>query len=92
MFHVYILRSGRNGKLYVGHTDDLQRRLAEHNSGRGGRFTRQQGPWELLYSEPHPDRSAAIMRELFLKSIDGSREKKSLAGVASRSDVPEQPG
>jgi len=82
MFHVYILRSLRNGKLYVGHTDDLQRRLEEHNTGRGGQFTRQQGPWELAHSEPQPDRSAAMKRELFLKSIDGSREKKRLAGVA----------
>ena len=81
MFHVYILRSLRNGKLYVGHTDNLQRRVAEHNAGRGGRFTRQQGPWELVHAEPHPDRSTAARRELYLKSIDGSREKKTLAGV-----------
>jgi len=80
VFHVYILRSLRNGKLYVGHTDDVQRRLAEHNSGRGGRFTRQQGPWELLHSEPHPDRSSAARRERYLKSVAGSREKKALAG------------
>ena len=81
MFHVYILRSLRNGKLYVGHTDNLQRRVAEHNAGRGGRFTCQQGPWELVHAEPHPDRSAAARRERCLKSIDGSREKKALAGV-----------
>ena len=79
MFHVYILRSLRNGKLYVGHTDDVRRRLAEHNSGRGGRFTRQQGPWELLHSEPHPDRSSAARRERYLKSVAGWREKKALA-------------
>jgi len=82
MFHVYILRSLRNGKLYVGHTDNLQRRIEEHNTGRGGRFTRYQGPWELVHSEPHPDRPAAARRERFLKSIDGSQEKKRLAGVA----------
>jgi len=40
MFHVYILRSLRNGKLCIGHTDTLQRRLNEHNTGRGGKFTR----------------------------------------------------
>ncbi|MFW6106866.1 MAG: GIY-YIG nuclease family protein [bacterium] len=35
MVHVYILRSLRTGKLYVGHTKDLSRRLAEHNTGQG---------------------------------------------------------
>ncbi|MBN1347724.1 MAG: GIY-YIG nuclease family protein [Phycisphaerae bacterium] len=80
MFHVYILRSLRNSKLYIGHTDDLERRLAEHNGGRGGKFTRQNGPWQLAHAEPHPDRSAAMKRERYLKSVDGSREKKRLAG------------
>ena len=91
VFHVYIVRSERNGKLYVGHTDDLQRRLAEHNSGRGGRFTRQQGPWRLVHAEPHSDRSAAARRERYLKSIDGSREKKRLAGVRLEADAPGTP-
>ena len=82
MFWVYILRSLRNGKLYVGHTDNLVRRLAEHNEGRGGQFARQNGPWELVHSEEHPDRVCASRRERYLKSIDGSREKRRLAGVA----------
>jgi predicted GIY-YIG superfamily endonuclease len=81
LFWVYILRSLRNGKLYVGHTDDLSRRLTEHNEGRGGRFTREQGPWELRHSEEHPDRASAARRERFLKGVAGSREKKRLAGV-----------
>ena len=80
MFYVYILRSQRSGRLYVGHTDDLTRRFQEHNEGRGGRFTRQNGPWELAYSEVHPDRASAMQRERFLKSVAGYREKKRLAG------------
>ena len=80
MFYVYILRSLRNGKLYIGQTEDLNRRLLQHNGGKGGRFTREQGPWELVYCEMQPDRTAAVQRERFLKSVDGSREKKRLAG------------
>ncbi len=79
VFYVYILRSIRNGKLYVGQTDNLDRRLSEHKEGRGGRFTRYQGPWKLVYSEPHANRVSAIERERFLKSIEGFHEKKRLS-------------
>ena len=79
LFYVYILRSLRTDRLYVGHTDDLARRLLEHNEKRGGRFTRSRGPWQLVYSEKHADRSSAARRERFLKSVDGSRAKKRLA-------------
>ncbi len=78
--YVYILSSLRNGKLYVGHTKDLERRLVQHNQGQGGKFTRQQGPWELVYSEEQVDRSAAMSREWYLKSVKGFEEKKRLAG------------
>jgi len=59
---------------------DLGRRLVQHNGGKGGEFTREQGPWELVYSEKQPNRTSAVRRERFLKSVDGSREKKRLAG------------
>ena len=81
MYYVYILQSLKTGKLYIGHTDNLARRLEEHNTGRGGKYTRQNGPWKLVYSEHHPDRSSAAKREQYLKSTRGSQEKKKLAGV-----------
>jgi putative endonuclease len=81
MYYVYILQSLKTSKLYIGHTDDLDRRLEEHNTGRGGQYTRQNGPWKLVYSEQHPSRSSAIRREQFLKSTKGSQEKKKLAGI-----------
>jgi len=81
MYYVYILQSIKTKKLYIGHTDDLAQRLEEHNTGRGGRYTRQNGPWMLVYSSSHPDRASAVKRERFLKSTRGSQEKKRLAGV-----------
>jgi len=80
-YFVYILQSLKIGKLYIGHTDCLNRRIEEHNCGRGGKHTRQNGPWKLLYSESHPDRSSAMKRERYLKSTKGSMEKKKLAGI-----------
>ena len=78
-FWVYILRSKRNGKLYIGQTGHMERRLAEHNEGRGGKFTRLNGPWELMHKEAHENRTSAVRRERFLKSVSGSREKRRLA-------------
>jgi putative endonuclease len=78
---VYILQSFKTGTLYIGHTNNLTRRVAEHNNGYGGKYTRQNGPWILLYSESCPDRSSAIKRERYLKSTRGSYEKKELAGI-----------
>ena len=81
LYYVYILQSLKTGKLYVGHTNDIDRRFEEHNSSRGGKYSRQNAPWKLLYKESHPDRSSAAKRELYLKSTKGSQEKKRLAGI-----------
>jgi len=79
-FFVYILKSLGNGSLYVGHTNDLQRRLAQHNNRNGKSYTAKRGPWILAHYEEHPDRSSAVLRERFLKSPAGSHEKNHLAG------------
>jgi predicted GIY-YIG superfamily endonuclease len=76
MYYVYFLQSVRNGKFYIGHTDNLDRRVEEHNYGKGGQYTRQNGPWKLVYSEHQPDRGTAMKRENFLKNIRGYEEKK----------------
>jgi putative endonuclease len=81
VYYVYILQSLKTGKFYIGHTNDLTRRVEEHNTGRGGQYTQQNRPWLLVYSESHPDRSSAIKREQYLKSTRGSYEKKKLAGI-----------
>jgi len=95
-FVVYILRSVRDGSLYVGHTNNLDRRLLLHNNPRGKSYTAKRGPWVVAYSEPHSDRSSAALRERFLKSVGGSREKKRLAAIPrlwkiGTSDLPAGP-
>jgi putative endonuclease len=70
MWHVYVLRSQKNGRLYTGSTDDLERRLREHAVGKSP-YTRQAGPFELIYSENYATRLEARRRELFLKTGRG---------------------
>lgn len=70
---VYMLRC-KDGSLYTGWTNDLEHRLAMHNSGRGAKYTRGRGPLELVYSEELPDREAALRRECAIKKL--RREQK----------------
>lgn len=67
-WYVYILRCGDN-TLYTGITDDVARRLAVHQSGKGAKYTRGRGPLELVYTEEQPDKSAALHREIAIKRL-----------------------
>ncbi|WP_328284080.1 GIY-YIG nuclease family protein [Pseudoflavonifractor phocaeensis] len=72
-WYVYMLRCG-DGTLYTGITDDVERRLAAHRSGKGAKYTRGRGPLELVYTEEQPDKSAALRREVQIKKL--RREQK----------------
>jgi putative endonuclease len=73
MYLVYIL-SCVDGSLYTGITTDVERRLAEHNNGTGGNYTRAKRPLRVVYTERHPNRSLASKREAAIKRL--SRKAK----------------
>lgn len=73
MNYVYILRCG-DGSLYTGWTNDLQRRLAAHQAGLGGKYTRSHLPVELFYVEQLETKQAAMRREWQIKQL--TREEK----------------
>jgi predicted GIY-YIG superfamily endonuclease len=73
MYVVYILRCS-DRSLYVGQTNNITRRLREHNAGRGANFTSTRRPVTLAYTETHKTKSAAISRERQLKGW--TRRKK----------------
>ncbi len=66
LFWVYILQSEQDDSFYVGYTSDLQRRIAQHNSGET-RYTATKKPWNLVHTESYPDKSQAIKREIYIK-------------------------
>lgn len=72
-WYVYMLRCG-DGSLYTGITDDVEKRLAAHRSGKGAKYTRGRGPLELAYVEEQPDKSTALRREYEIKKM--TRQKK----------------
>ena len=68
-WHVYIVRC-RDGTLYTGITKDLERRITEHNSEKGGaKYTKPRRPVRLVYSEQAGSRSSAAQREYQIKKV-----------------------
>lgn len=69
MFYIYILYSKRSDKYYVGHTNDPERRLSEHNLIEGNKYTAKYRPWSLVSRFPvSENRSNAITIEKYIKS------------------------
>jgi putative endonuclease len=79
---VYLLRC-RDGSLYAGATNDLERRVSAHARGRGGRYTRSRLPVTLVHSERAADRGAALRREAAVKRLTRA-EKLALAASTRR--------
>ena len=67
MYYVYILASRRHGTLYIGVTNSLARRLAQHRNGEGSSFVKAYGVYCLVYVEPYERADEAIAREKQLK-------------------------
>ncbi len=86
-FYCYLLECG-DGTYYTGWTTDPRRRAAEHNAGRGARYTRARRPVRLAYVEALPTRSAAQRREIALKKLSRA-QKERLIHQASRDWVTE---
>ena len=75
---VYILRCA-DRTLYTGVTTDTEKRLADHNAGRGARYTRARLPVDLVYVEPVTDRGAALRRESEIKRMRAADKRGLIA-------------
>lgn len=79
--YVYMLRC-KDGTLYTGWTNNLEHRIAQHQQGRGAKYTRGRAPLELVYYEELTDRESALKRECAIKKLT-RQEKLRLAGENS---------
>jgi tRNA/rRNA methyltransferase len=86
-FWTYILRLS-NGIYYTGHTDDLDRRVAEHQSGAIKGYTRDKRPLELMWADEFPTRAEALEAELRIKSWSRSKKEALIAGNWERLSAP----
>ena len=75
MNYTYIL-SCADGTLYTGWTNDLDRRLAAHNAGKGGKYTRARLPVTLVYHEEFDTKEKAMSREYAIKQMTRAQKMK----------------
>ncbi|MFB6155934.1 MAG: GIY-YIG nuclease family protein [Haloferacaceae archaeon] len=75
---VYVIECS-DGTLYTGYTTDLSRRVAEHDAGEGAKYTRGRTPVELVYSERHGSKSAAMAREYEVKQLSRAEKERLVA-------------
>ncbi len=78
-WYVYILKCA-DATLYTGITTDIKRRLSEHNSGKGAKYTKGRAPMTLIYKEECENRSFASKREIEIKSLS-KIQKLDLASI-----------
>lgn len=77
MFYVYILKSQKTGRFYIGSTSDLEKRILAHNKG-SNKSTKYGRPWELIYTENCTDKKGAWLRENQIKKYKSGEAFKKL--------------
>lgn len=85
MHYIYILQSN-DGRYYTGYTTDLERRLKEHQSGLGSKFTRSFGATNILYHETFSSKSSALKREYQIKKWSRVKKEALIKGDLNKSD------
>ena len=81
---LYVVKCG-DGTFYTGITNDLRRRIEQHNGGTASRYTRSRLPVELVYREPCRDKSSALKKECRMKSLSRKEKEAYLRGKAAPS-------
>lgn len=77
MYSVYVIESIEYGRKYIGYTEDIQKRLNNHNSG-GTKSTNKYRPYRVIYTEEYKSKKEAINREKEIKKMKGGITFKKL--------------
>jgi putative endonuclease len=81
MYYVYILLSLKDNKFYAGFSEDIKKRLADHNAGRNT-STKLRRPFELIYYEAHLSKEDALRRESYFKTTKGKSTLRQMLRMA----------
>ena len=84
--YTYILRCS-DGTFYTGWTNDLEKRIASHNDGTGGKYTRARRPVELVYKEVFETKQEAMSREWQIKHMSRADKQKLIEGTDQRRNL-----
>lgn len=90
MYYTYIIYSNKLNKKYIGYSENLKKRINEHNKG-DCKFTAKGKPWKLIYYEAFESKKDALAEEKFLKSGKGrQRSNHLLKNYFETGEVPER--
>ncbi len=88
MYFVYLLEN-QSERIYIGFTENLERRILQHNSIDNKNWTKNKGIWELVYFEKFENKTEALKREKYLKNLKaGKRIKQILKIQHGTYDIP----
>lgn len=85
--HYFYVLKCRDNSFYGGYTNNLERRLLLHNTGKGAKYTRGRGPVQLIYSKAFASKSEAMKAEYAFKSWNRKKKEAFLMREASSIDV-----
>jgi putative endonuclease len=85
MNYTYIVQCS-DGTFYTGWTNDLQKRLAAHNEGRGAKYTKSRRPVKLVYYETFETKQEAMSREYHLKQLTRAQKEALIAGASQKQE------
>ena len=85
-WQLYILRCG-DGTLYTGIAVDAEKRLRQHRSGKGAKYTRGRGPLEMVYLEQCENHPQALRRELEVKKLTRAEKEVLIASWCSPKEL-----
>lgn len=80
MNYTYLVRC-KDGSLYTGWTNDIEKRIRAHNEGLGAKYTKPRRPVKLVYLERYGTRSEAMKREAALKKLSHRQKEKLAASI-----------
>jgi len=81
IFTCYILKSQKSGKFYIGHTNDINRRFIEHNSGQT-KSTKSGIPWDIVFTKTFNSKTEAAAFETFIKKMKSRKFIEDLTAKA----------
>ena len=84
--YVYMLKC-KDGSLYTGWTNDIDKRLEAHNSGKGAKYTRGRGPVTLVHLETFETKEEAMSREAKIKKMDSKKKWQLVLGESDEQEA-----
>lgn len=82
--YTYMVRC-RDGSLYTGWTNDLEKRIQAHNQGMGAKYTKTRRPVELVYYEEYESKIQAMKREYEIKQLPKKKKEEMVSNFSESS-------